>query len=187
MMSEETNPTPESTEPTPAENVETTSAETTETPAETVTTDTSAETVTEETSETPATEEKRVRKEAVPAEPDTPHDDFDWSISNRNQVAYTQAEFDRLEALYEKTLGAVNENEVIKARLTQVTGGDAVLDINFKSDGLVAMSEFRDIEGLKVGDEVDVYVERQEDERGQLVLSRRKAKLLKAWDRLVDS
>ena len=92
-----------------------------------------------------------------------------------------------MEALYEKTLGAVNENEVIKARVSQITGGDAVLDINFKSDGLVSVSEFKDIDGFKIGDEVDVYVERQEDERGQLVLSRRKAKLLKAWERLVDS
>lgn len=119
--------------------------------------------------------------------PQTAHDDFDWSISNRHQHIYPKDEYSRLEALYEKTLGAVNENEVIKARLSQITGGDAVLDINFKSDGLVAMSEFKDIDGLKVGDEVDVYVERQEDERGQLVLSRRKAKLLKAWERLVDS
>ncbi|HUR30693.1 MAG TPA: 30S ribosomal protein S1, partial [Saprospiraceae bacterium] len=96
-------------------------------------------------------------------------------------------EYDRLEKLYEKTLGAVNENEVIKAKVSQMTGGDAVLDINFKSDGLVSLSEFKDIDGFKIGDEVDVYVERQEDEKGQLVLSRRKAKLLKAWERLVDS
>src|SRR5687768_1706951 len=151
----------------------------------------------EESLETQNTESAEITETAVAEEepksgskkpePKTAHDDFDWSISNRNQHIYPKDEYARLEALYEKTLGAVNENEVIKARLSQVTGGDAVLDINFKSDGLVAMSEFKDIEGLKVGDEVDVYVERQEDERGQLVLSRRKAKLLKAWERLVDS
>jgi small subunit ribosomal protein S1 len=132
--------------------------------------------------ETPAKERK-----SAPAEPETPHDAFDWSISNRNQYIYSKDERAKLEALYEKTLGAVNENEVIKAKVHQITGGDAVLDINFKSDGLVPMSEFKDIDGLKIGDEVDVYVERQEDEKGQLVLSRRKAKLLKAWERLVDS
>lgn len=165
MMSEETTPAPESAEPVvPA-------VETPETPAEA-------------TTEVPVKEEKRARKEA---EPETPHDAFDWSVSNRNQVSYPKAEYERLEAIYEKTLGAVNENEVIKAKVSQITGGDAVLDINFKSDGLVSMSEFKDMEGMKIGDEVDVYVERQEDERGQLVLSRRKAKLLKAWERLVDS
>ncbi|HSF89288.1 MAG TPA: S1 RNA-binding domain-containing protein, partial [Saprospiraceae bacterium] len=133
------------------------------------------------------TEEKPVKEAPAPKEPETPHDEFDWSISNRNQYIYTAAERERLEAAYDKTLGAVNENEVIKAKVHQITGGDAVLDINFKSDGLVSMSEFKDIEGFKIGDEVDVYVERQEDEKGQLVLSRRKAKLLKAWERLVDS
>lgn len=149
----------------PEESVETQNPEATET------------SVAEETSKSP--------EKTSPAE--TPHDDFDWSISNRHQYIYPKDEYERLEKLYEKTLGAVNENEVIKARVSQMTGGDAVLDINFKSDGLVSLSEFKDIEGLSVGDEVDVYVERQEDEKGQLVLSRRKAKLLKAWERLVDS
>ena len=145
-----------------------------------------AEETTEETvAET--TDEKPVKEAPAPKEPETPHDEFDWSISNRNQYIYTAAERERLEAAYDKTLGAVNENEVIKAKVHQITGGDAVLDINFKSDGLVSMSEFKDIEGFKIGDEVDVYVKRQEDEKGQLVLSRRKAKLLKAWERLVDS
>ena len=126
-------------------------------------------------------------EETTPPARETAHDDFDWSISNRHQYIYPKDEYERLEKLYEKTLGAVNENEVIKAKVSQMTGGDAVLDINFKSDGLVSLSEFKDIEGFKIGDEVDVYVERQEDEKGQLVLSRRKAKLLKAWERLVDS
>src|SRR6187401_2878373 len=151
---------------------------------ETTTTPESVETPTVETTETVATAEAP-RKEATP--PPTAHDDFDWSISNRNQYVYTAAERTRLEGLYDKTLGAVNENEVIKAKVSQITGGDAVLDINFKSDGLVSLSEFKDVDGFKIGDEVDVYVERQEDEKGQLVLSRRKAKLLKAWERLVDS
>src|SRR5690606_38218379 len=68
-----------------------------------------------------------------------------------------------------------------------ISGGDVVLDINYKSDGLVALSEFRDMAEIKVGDYVEVYVEKQEDIRGQLVLSRRKAKLLRAWESIVDS
>ena len=85
-----------------------------------------AEETTEETvAET--TEEKPVKEAPAPKEPETPHDEFDWSISNRNQYIYTAAERERLEAAYDKTLGAVNENEVIKAKVHQITGGDAVL------------------------------------------------------------
>ncbi len=159
------------------------SEETTQ-PNESVETPATEATAAVETVETPVAPEMEPK---TTSEPETAHDDFDWSISNRNQYVYTKEERAQLETSYDKTLGAVNENEVIKAKVHQITGGDAVLDINFKSDGLVSLSEFRDIDGFKVGDEVDVYVELQEDERGQLVLSRRKAKLLKAWERLVDS
>src|SRR5690242_10517878 len=92
----------------------------------------------DQSTETTVAEEKTNGSTKAP-EPTTPHDDFDWSISNRHQHVYKKEEFERLEALYDKTLGAVNENEVIKARVSQITGGDAVLDINFKSDGLVSV------------------------------------------------
>jgi small subunit ribosomal protein S1 len=82
---------------------------------------------------------------------------------------------------------SVIENEIVKGRVTSINDGDVVLDINFKSDGLVSLSEFRDTPDLAVGDTVDVYVEQQEDARGQLILSRRKAKLLRAWENIVDS
>ena len=184
-MSEETT-TPESLETPNLTNDSTDSADSVESTETTESTDSAEETV--PAVEAVATEEAPKRKyNTVPAERETAHDDFDWSISNRNQYIYAKEERAKLEELYDKTLGAVNENEVIKAKVHQITGGDAVLDINFKSDGLVSMSEFKDIDGFKIGDEVDVYVERQEDEKGQLVLSRRKAKLLKAWERLVDS
>ena len=88
---------------------------------------------------------------------------------------------------YDSTLTSVSENEIVKGRVTSIQDGDIVLDINFKSDGLVSSSEFRDMPDLAVGDEVEVYVEMQEDARGQLVLSRRKAKLLSAWDSIKDS
>jgi small subunit ribosomal protein S1 len=124
----------------------------------------SMETQNPEATETMVAEETPTSTETTTPEKETAHDDFDWSISNRHQYIYPKDEYERLEKLYEKTLGAVSENEVIKAKVSQMTGGDAVLDINFKSDGLVSLSEFRDIEGFKIGDEVDVYVERQEDE-----------------------
>jgi len=117
----------------------------------------------------------------------TAHDDFDWSVGKRNTVKYNSDDEKRYFEQYDNSLNSVSELEVVKGRVTAIHSGDVVLDINYKSDGLVSLSEFRDIPELKVGDYVDVYVENKEDYRGQLVLSRRKAKLLKAWDSLVDS
>ncbi len=115
------------------------------------------------------------------------HDDFDWSVGKRNTVKYSSDDEKRYFEQYDNSLNSVSELEVVKGRVTAIHSGDVVLDINYKSDGLVSLSEFRDMPELKVGDYVDVYVENKEDYRGQLVLSRRKAKLLKAWDNLVDS
>ena len=117
----------------------------------------------------------------------TAHDDFDWNVGKRNTVKYDSSEHKKYFEQYDQSLNSVSELEVVKGRVTAIHSGDVVLDINYKSDGLVSLSEFRDTPDLKVGDYVDVYVENKEDLRGQLVLSRRKAKLLKAWDNLVDS
>ncbi|MCB9082630.1 MAG: 30S ribosomal protein S1 [Lewinellaceae bacterium] len=117
----------------------------------------------------------------------TAHDDFNWNITNKGGIAYTQEESASYLEQYEATMNAVAENEIVKAYVTSLHDGDVVLDINFKSDGLIPISEFRDMPDIKVGDVVDVYVEQQEDARGQLVLSRRKAKLLRAWESIVDS
>lgn len=115
------------------------------------------------------------------------HDDFEWSLANRRGVAYSDKESEKYQSDYDSTLNAVNENEIVKGYVTRITGGDVVIDLNYKSDGIIPLSEFRDSPDLKVGDTVDVYVESQEDDKGQLVLSRRKAKLLKAWENIVDS
>ncbi len=116
------------------------------------------------------------------------HDDFDWSISNRNTVHYTEDEREAQLKSYDETFGSLVEYEIVKGKVTAINGGDVILDINYKADGLVPLSEFRGMDNdLKVGDMVDVYVESKEDEKGHLVLSRRKAKLLRAWELLVDS
>lgn len=117
------------------------------------------------------------------------HDDYDWDASN-NEIQiqnYSQAEKEKYLSDYEESLNSIVENEIVSGKVTSIYNGDVVLDINFKSDGLIPLSEFRDLPDLQEGDTVDVYVEQQEDEKGQLVLSRRKAKLLKAWESLVDS
>lgn len=118
---------------------------------------------------------------------ETAHDDYDWSITNRHSLSYSKDEIKKYLVDYDRSLASVEENEILRGTVTSIQQGDVVLDINYKSDGLVSLSEFRDMPNLAIGDEVDVYIESREDERGQLVLSRRKAKLLKAWDTLVDS
>lgn len=118
---------------------------------------------------------------------ETAHDDFDWSIGKQRIRVYSDEESARYLSDYEESLRSLNENVVVKGKVTAFSSGDVVLDINHKSDGLVSASEFRDMPDLKIGDEVDVYVELAEDERGQLILSRRKAKLITAWENIVDS
>ncbi|MCW5925000.1 MAG: 30S ribosomal protein S1 [Saprospiraceae bacterium] len=115
------------------------------------------------------------------------HDDFNWKMDKRGTFAYDEAEKAALLKQYDETLSNVAENEIIKGRVSAISGGDVVLDINYKSDGLIPLSEFRDMPGIAPGDNVEVYVESQEDSEGQLGLSRRKAKILRAWESIVDS
>lgn len=118
---------------------------------------------------------------------DTPHDDFDWDGGNRQVLTYSDAEIAAYIEEYDSTLSSVADSQIVNGIVTSIHDGDVLLDINYKSDGLVSLSEFRDMPDMKVGDSVSVYVEKQEDERGQLVLSRRKAKLLQAWESIKDS
>ncbi|MDH5610494.1 MAG: 30S ribosomal protein S1 [Cyclobacteriaceae bacterium] len=97
---------------------------------------------------------------------------------------YTEQDRKDMESMYEATLNQITEKEVIKGTVVGITDRDVIVNIGFKSDGLVSLSEFRDIENLKPGDEVDVYVEEQENANGQLILSRRKAKIVKAWENI---
>ncbi len=113
--------------------------------------------------------------------------DFNWKMDKRGAIAYTDAERADLLEQYDVTLSNVAENEIIRGRVSAISSGDVVLDINYKSDGLVSLSEFRDTPDIQPGDIVEVYVESQEDSQGQLGLSRKKAKILRAWESIVDS
>lgn len=127
--------------------------------------------------------ETSAKKEVV----ETPHDAFDWGKGKSGNVFYTPEEHKNFMAQYEETLNSIKEFEIVSGKVLGIHSGDVVLDLNCKSDGLVSTSEFRDNPNLQVGDSVEVYVETQEDKRGQLVLSRRKAKLLRAWENIVNS
>ncbi|MEO9869564.1 30S ribosomal protein S1 [Ekhidna sp.] len=95
---------------------------------------------------------------------------------------YSEADRKAMEQLYEGTLTEITEKELIDGTVVGVTDREVIVNIGFKSDGLVSLSEFRDMPDLKAGDEVQVYIEEQENANGQLVLSRRKAKIVKAWE-----
>ena len=116
----------------------------------------------------------------------TPHDDFDWSIDKRNVASYTQEEKNKYDKVYENTFVQINDNELIKGIVVGLTKTDVVLNIGFKSDGLVSLNEFRDIQNLSVGDEVEVMVVDKEDRDGHLNLSRRQARVTRAWQRIVE-
>jgi small subunit ribosomal protein S1 len=117
----------------------------------------------------------------------TKHDDFDWGRGKIGKTTYSEADTATYLAEYDQTLSIMKEFEIVAGRVVAITASDIVLDLNYKSDGVVSRSEFRDTPGLAVGDFIDVYVETQEDKHGQLILSRRKAKLLQAWDNIVRS
>jgi small subunit ribosomal protein S1 len=114
-------------------------------------------------------------------------DEFDWNVSKRGANKYTKEKIAELETLYDQTFRQVEDNEIVKAIVTGVTDQDVILNIGFKSDGMIPRSEFKDMPELKVGDEVDVYVENKENKKGQLILSRKKAKLTKAWDYICEA
>jgi small subunit ribosomal protein S1 len=114
------------------------------------------------------------------------HDDFDWSIDKRNVASYTRDEKEKYDKVYENTFVQLNDGELIKGTVVGITKTDVVLNIGFKSDGLVSLNEFRDIPGLKVSDEVEVMVVEKEDRDGNLNLSRKQARITRAWERIVE-
>ncbi|MBU6332681.1 MAG: S1 RNA-binding domain-containing protein, partial [Bacteroidetes bacterium] len=92
-----------------------------------------------------------------------------------------------MEDMYSGTLSTLNANEVVHATVVAVTDRDVVLNVGFKSDGLVALSEFRDLGEIKPGMTVDVLVVSQEDQNGQLQLSRKAARMMTAWTTIVKA
>src|SRR6187455_2069056 len=122
----------------------------------------------------------------VEAAPPSAHDDFDWSVDKRNVTSYTKEEKEKYEKVYDNTFVQITDGEMIKGLVVGVTKTDVVLNIGFKSDGLVSLNEFRDLQGLKVGDEVEVMVIEKEDREGHLNLSRKQARTSRAWERIVE-
>jgi small subunit ribosomal protein S1 len=116
----------------------------------------------------------------------TAHDDFDWTVDKRNVTSYSNDEKEKYHKVYDNTFVQINDGELIKGLVVGLTKTDVVLNIGFKSDGLVSLNEFRDIPGLSIGDEVEVMVVDKEDRDGHLNLSRRQARVTRAWEKIVE-
>ena len=114
------------------------------------------------------------------------HDDFDWSIDKRNVARYSSEEQTKYDSVYESTFKAITDGEMIEGVVVGLTKTDVVLNIGFKSDGLISLNEFRDMPGLKQGDVVEVLVVEKEDRDGHLHLSRKQARINRAWERIVE-
>ena len=112
-----------------------------------------------------------------------PLSDFDWDAFE-NGVTESAQSHQELEQAYDNTLGRVNENEVVEGTVISINKREVVVNIGYKSDGIIPVNEFRYNPDLKVGDTVEVYIENQEDKKGQLVLSHKKARASKSWERV---
>ncbi len=114
------------------------------------------------------------------------HDDFDWSIDKRNVSHYSPEEKAKYDKVYENTFVAIEDGEIVHGTVVALTKTDVVINIGFKSDGLVSLNEFRDLPHLKIGDDVEVMVVEKEDRNGHLFLSRKSARIYRAWQRIVE-
>ncbi|MBG9375520.1 30S ribosomal protein S1 [Panacibacter sp. DH6] len=114
------------------------------------------------------------------------HDDFDWSIDKRNVSHYSQEEKEKYDKVYDSTFVQIEDGEIVTGSIVALTKTDVVINIGFKSDGLVSLNEFRDMPNMKVGDLAEVMVVEKEDKNGHLFLSRKSARIFRAWERIVE-
>jgi small subunit ribosomal protein S1 len=130
----------------------------------------------------PETEEKEIIVRAEHKSPATA-EEFDWEAFESEEQR-TSPKYKQFESLYDETLSTVAVDEVVIGTVIQMTLREVVINIGYKSEGVVSLNEFRYNPNLKVGDKVEVYVESQEDKKGQLLLSHKKARAINSWDRV---
>lgn len=112
-----------------------------------------------------------------------PLQDFDWStVDSKNQ--YSKEDEAKLQEAYGKTFGTIGNQQLAEGTVVSVNDREVVVNIDFKSDGIIPAAEFRYNPDLKPGDKVEVFIENQEDSNGQLILSHKKARILKSWERV---
>ena len=113
----------------------------------------------------------------------SPIEDFDWLAYEKGETPGEKSR-DELTQTYGQSLGTVKDKEVIEGTIIALNKREAVVDIGYKSDGIIPFSEFRYNPDIKVGDKVEVFIENQEDKKGQLILSHRKARAARSWERI---
>jgi len=133
-----------------------------------------------------AVEETAITKAPEVVVVETAHDDFDWSVDKRNVSHYAEAERVKYDKVYDDTFVQINDGEIMNGLVVALTKTDVVVNIGFKSDGLVSLNEFRDTNGVKTGDTVEVMVVEKEDRDGNLHLSRKSARIYRAWERIME-
>ena len=114
-------------------------------------------------------------------------EDFDWASIDSSMDAYSVNQRHELENQYNNTLSTVQEKEVMDGTVISMNKREVVVDIGYKSDGIVSLNEFRYNPELKIGDKVEVYIENLEDKKGQMILSHKKARATRSWDRVNEA
>lgn len=118
--------------------------------------------------------------------PQSAHDDFDWSVDKRNVPSQKSEEHAKKEEMYDSTFVNIEEAQLLEGTIVGLTKTDAIINIGFKSDGLISLNEFRDMPEVKIGDTIEVMVVEKEDRQGHLNLSRKAARAARAWQEIVD-
>ena len=135
-----------------------------------------------------ATEVKAEKKKESPKQ--NPEDflkNFDWQKYEEGIETIEDSKLEEFEKLVAENFVDTADEEVVEGVVTHMTDREAIIDINAKSEGVISLNEFRYNPNLKVGDKVEVLIDVREDKSGQLVLSHRKARTIKAWDRVNDA
>ncbi len=140
------------------------------------------QTTLKDASETAVEEVKSEEIETKIEEPKAKSEDFDWStvLGEESEKDVNKEE----ESMYSLTMPKIEEKQVLDGKIVSISEREVIVDINFKSDGVISSSEFKYNEDLKIGDEVEILVEKQEDKNGQLILSHRRARVLRAWEKV---
>ena len=129
---------------------------------------------------------EKAAKKVAPVTTAEPEEHFDWD-AYENDAVVPASEKDALTQKYAETLSKVGEKEVVEGTVISMNKREVVVNIGYKSDGIISLNEFRYNPELKVGDKVEVYVETQEDKKGQLTLSHKQARALRSWDRVNEA
>lgn len=174
---EETQPATENNIETPVETVATVDADQTEEQEEVKSVVEINNTEAEEVIEEAPTVKKEIKEDVKPQA------DFDWDAYEKGDVISGKSRVE-LEKVYDDTLNSIKDKEVVEGTVTSLNKREVVINVGFKSDGIIPISEFRYNPDLKVGDKVEVYIESQEDKKGQLLLSHKQARATRSWDRV---